>query len=117
MSDACPHCGRSWEQHPGIQPTCQELQVQKLLNKELRNVDAPRSTLELLVRLGYEMECLSVGRCAELLGEGLVEFRERGWVQSRIADCLRECRRFVQDSVGANSAIDEDITAILKDFE
>lgn len=85
----------------------------RLLNAELRKVDAPRKTLELLVRLGYEMECLSGSRCAELLGENLVQFRERGWVQSRIADALRESEK----RAGDVDSLRNDINQILKDFE
>lgn len=114
---SCPSCGVPWERHPGIALTCQQLHTQKLLNAELRKVDAPRQTLELLVRLGYEMECLSGSRCAELLGEDIVTFRERGWVQSRIYDVLNETARFVRESVGANSWIEDQVNQIRKDFE
>lgn len=51
-------------------------------------VDIPQQTLLVLIRLAYEMEILSGGRCAELLGECHQETLERGWTQSRIRDAL-----------------------------
>lgn len=90
----------------------EKLATQKLLNAELRRVEAPRLTLELLVRLGYEMECLSTSRCAELLGESVQEFRERGWVQSRIRDALSECTETLP-----GRAVTTVISQIIKDFE
>ena len=26
QTDKCPHCGRKWTDHPGIEPTCKQLQ-------------------------------------------------------------------------------------------
>lgn len=112
MTDKCPSCNVPWGNHPGIALTCASLQTQKLLNAELRKVDAPRFTLELLVRLGYEMECLSTSRCAELLGESVVTFRERGWVQSRIVDALSDAETSTTDRELAHR-----LSQILKDFE
>lgn len=75
--------------HPAIcDEAAAEIELLRMLNKEMKKVDAPRATLELLVRLGYEMECLSTSRCAELLNEDIVTFRERGWVQARIKDAM-----------------------------
>ena len=90
-----------------------KLDITLLLNAEMKRVDAPRLTLELLVRLGFEMECLSISRCAELLGEDVVTFRERGWVQSRIRDALTEADLQLNSAVG----LSDDICQILKDFE
>lgn len=116
VSTCCPTCKVPWENHPGIALTCASYHTQKLLNAELRKVDAPRKTLELLVRLGYEMECLSGSRCAELLGENLVQFRERGWVQSRIADAMADARGCVS-SGEKNIHLADELDKILKDFE
>lgn len=85
----------------------------RLLNLELRRVNVQGITLELLVRLGYEMECLSTARCAELLGESVQAFRERGWVQSRIRDALAAAL----PRVAAGDSLEYDIEQILKDFE
>lgn len=89
------------------------LETQKLLLAEMKKVNAPRQTLELLVRLGFEMECLSTGRCCELLGENVVDFRERGWVQSRIYDCLVSG----MNRVGEHTSYGKEVALILKDFE
>lgn len=117
MSDCCQSCGVPWERHAGIAMTCAALHTQKLLNAEMRRINAPRQVLETLVRLGYEMECLSTGKCCELLGENVQDFRERGWVQSRILDVLDDALELVRETVGANSDIDVRILEIKEDFE
>jgi molybdopterin converting factor small subunit len=83
--------------------------AQKLLHDELKRVNVQGRTLEALVRLGYEMEVFSLGRCAELLGESVQAFQERGWVQSRIRDALVDAESRVDDG--------KEIRQILKDFE
>lgn len=109
----------TWDLSPNdlaaLNAVLQHLDMRDAMIKVMRQVagDVPRESLELLVRLGYEMECFSGGRCAEMLETCLQDFRERGWVQSRIRDALvaahERCR--------SDDRLKGDIEQILKDYE
>jgi hypothetical protein len=87
--------------------------AKELLYNELRRVNVQGQTLQALVRLGYEMEVFSSGRCAELLGESVQAFRERGWMQSRIRDALVAAEKQVSDADNLKT----DINGILLDYQ